>query len=330
MTDSLIQTFEIDDLKQNLHLHAFRKSLFEHGLFYVREDETIKNEHEKAMHAVMELFENGTAEQKNALKHLAPGMRRGFSDLEAESTARITKGGEYTDYSMVYSVGLSGNLFPSKAFEDVWTSYFARFYAVTNDIARCVLQAADADLDENIDAFLECDPLLRFRYFPEVPENRCAEQEPRRMAPHYDLSIITAIQQTPCANGFVSLQCDVDGRFVDVPPRPRHMVVFCGAVAPLVTGGRVKAPRHQVASPSSNQRVGSGRTSSVFFLRPKPDFRFSVPLAKASGLDVDFTENTATFGDWIGGNYVNLRSSGTYSTSSERSGRDSRSDILDP
>ena len=318
MTDPRIDIFELDELKEASHLDAFRKLLFERGAFYLREDDRIKKEHQKAMDAVMDLFENGTAEQKNALRNLTPNIRRGFSDLEAESTAKITKGGEYTDYSMVYSVGLSGNLYPSKAFEDIWTSYFDRFYEVSKDIAKSVLRAADADLDEDIDAFLECDPLLRFRYFPEVPEDRCAEQEPRRMASHYDLSIITAIQQTPCANGFVSLQCEVDGRYVDLPPLPGCMVVFCGAVAPLVTGGRIKAPRHQVAAPSISQRVGSGRTSSVFFLRPKPDFRFSVPLAKASGLDVDFTGDTATFGEWISGNYVNLRSASADARAAER------------
>lgn len=318
MTDSGIQIFDLDELEHGVRLDSFRKSLFERGVFYVREDDSIKTEHAKAMDAVMDLFENGSAEQKNALRNLTPNVRRGFSDLEAESTARITKGGEYTDYSMVYSVGLTGNLFPSPAFEAIWTGYFDRFYARTQDIARSVLRASDAKLDESVDEFLDCDPLLRFRFFPEVPEDRCAEQEPRRMAPHYDLSIITTIQQTPCANGFVSLQVDVDGRYVDLPPVPGCMVVFCGAVAPLVSGGRIKAPRHQVASPSMQQRVGSSRTSSVFFLRPKPDFRFSVPLARASGLDVDFTGDTATFGEWIGGNYVNLRSANAPSRAAER------------
>lgn len=307
MNDTPIHVFERDELEAGTRRDAFRTTLFEHGVFYVREDQTLKQEHAKAMAAVMELFENGSAEQRNALKNLTPNIRRGFSDLESESTAKITKGGEYTDYSMCYSVGLSGNLYPSQAFEQIWTDYFDRYYAVTRDIARSVLVASDATLDEDIEDFLQCDPLLRFRYFPEVPEDRCAEHEPQRMAPHYDLSIITTIQQTPCANGFVSLQVDLGGRYVDLPPIPGCTVVLCGAVAPLVSGGRIKAPRHRVASPSTHQRIGSARTSSVFFLRPRPEFRFSVPLARSSGLDVDFSSDTATFGEWIGGNYVNLR-----------------------
>lgn len=307
MNDMHIHVFELDDLKAGHRRDDFRTMLFERGVFYVREDEALKREHARAMEAVMALFENSSPEERNALKNPTPNIRRGFSDLESESTAKITKGGEYTDYSMCYSVGLGGNLYPSKAFEEIWTSYFDRFYAVTQDIARAMLVATDATLEESIEDFLQCDPLLRFRYFPEVPEDRCAEQEPQRMAPHYDLSVITTIQQTPCANGFVSLQSEVGGKYIDLPPIPGSMVVFCGAVAPLVSGGRIKAPRHRVASPSIHQRVGSARTSSVFFLRPKPDFRFSVPLARASGLEVDFTGDTATFGEWIGSNYVNLR-----------------------
>ncbi len=318
MNDMHIHVFELDELKAGTRLDTFRTMLFERGVFYVREDEILKQEHAKAMTAVMDLFENSTPEQRNVLKNLTPNIRRGLSDLEAESTARITNGGEYTDYSMAYSTGLSGNLYPSEAFEQIWTTYSDYFYAITRDIARAVLTASDAVLDEDIDDFLQCDPLLRFRYFPEVPEDRCAEQEPQRMAPHYDLSMITTIQQTPCANGFVSLQCEVAGRYVDLPPIPGGIVVLCGAVAPLVSAGRIKAPRHRVASPSVDQRIGSARTSSVFFLRPKPDFRFSVPLARSSGLDVDFTGDTATFGEWISNNYVNLRTAGTHTHATAR------------
>ncbi len=311
MNDTHMNVFELDALRAGARLDTFRKTLFEHGVFYVREDERLVQEHAKAKAAVMELFENSTPEQRNAMKNLTPNIRRGFSDLEAESTAKITNGGEYTDYSMAYSIGLSGNLYPSEAFERIWTAYFDCFYAITRDIAREVLVASDAVLDESVEDFLQCDPLLRFRYFPEVPEDRCAEQEPQRMAPHYDLSVITTIQQTACANGFVSLQSEVESRYVDLPPIPGCMVVFCGAVAPLVSAGRIKAPRHRVASPSIDRRIGSARTSSVFFLRPKPEFRFSVPLARSSGLDVDFTGDTATFGEWIGSNYVNLRTATT-------------------
>jgi isopenicillin N synthase-like dioxygenase len=307
MTDEAIDIFQLDELNEPMRRDDFRAAMFERGVFYLEVDDALRREHQNALDVVMDLFENGTEEQKNALRNPTPHIRRGFSDLESESTAKITRSGEYTDYSMGYTVGLADNLFPSKTFEEIWTRYFNSLYSVTRQAARAVLETAGASVDEGIDSFLDCDPLLRFRYFPEVPEDRCAERQPRRMAPHYDLSIITTIQQTACANGFVSLQCDVNGTYVDLPPLPDCMVVFCGAVAALVSGGKIKAPRHQVASPPRTQRIGSSRTSSVFFLRPKPAFRFSVPLARACGLDVDLAGETATFRDWISGNYVNLR-----------------------
>lgn len=180
-------------------------------------------------------------------------------------------------------------------------------YDASREVARQVLRTMGTEPEGGTEAFVHCEPLLRFRYFPEVPEHRSAEEEPLRMAPHDDLSTVTLIQQTPCPNGFVSLQYEVGGTFVDLPARPDAVVVFCGAVATLVTDGRVKAPRHHVAAPRRNQIAGSSRTSSVFFLRPNADFTFSVPLARECGLDISLDGETATFQDWIGGNYVNIR-----------------------
>jgi deacetoxycephalosporin-C synthase/deacetoxycephalosporin-C hydroxylase len=147
---------------------------------------------------------------------------------------------------------------------------------------------------------------LRFRFFPDVPEDRCAERQPNRMAPHYDLSIVSMIVQTPSPNGFVSLQVEIDGEFVEIPSRPGCVVVFCGSIAPLVSNGEIKAPQHRVVSPSLAQRIGSSRTSSVLFLRPKPDFTFSVPLAKSLGMGEDLTGELATFGEWCGASYVEM------------------------
>lgn len=144
-------------------------------------------------------------------------------------------------------------------------------------------------------------------YLTEYGGSRAAENEPLRMAPHYDLSIVTLIQQTPCANGFVSLQCEITGIMVDLPARPDAVVVLCGAVGTIISDGKVTAPRHHVAAPPADRRVGSSRASSVFFLRPSSDFAFSVPRAKELGFDVSLTGERATFADWIGENYIDIR-----------------------
>lgn len=311
MTETTVPTFDLRELRDGLHREKFRRCLTEKGLFYVEHSGLDEADHRRARDVAVDFFQHGTAAEKKAMTTSVRTIRRGYSGLESESTAQITNTGEYTDYSMSYSMGTTDNLFPTPRFEEAWTDYFARMYRASQDVARQVLTSIDARPDGGLDAFLDCEPLLRLRYFPEVPKDRVAEEQPLRMAPHYDLSIVTLIHQTPCANGFVSLQGEVNGSYVDLPARRDAVLVFCGAVATLVSDGRVKAPKHHVAAPSMNERVGSSRTSSVFFLRPSGDFTFSVPRARECGFDVDIPAETATFDDWIGGNYINIRKTAT-------------------
>ncbi len=309
MTRTIPPIFGLAELQQGLRTDELRACLRDQGVFYLKGDGVPEAAHQDARDAIMAFLEHGSEDQKSSLVAPDPRIRRGYSKLEAESTAKVTGSGDYSDYSMNYSMGTTGNLFPSPAFERVVSPYFDKMYGAARAIAREVLRAADARLEGGaggMDAFLDCDPVLRFRYFPEVPAHRVAEHQPLRMALHYDLSIVTLIRQEPCPNGFVSLQCKIGDDFVDLPTVPDAMVVICGAVAALVTEGRVHAPKHHVRAPSAAQQAGSRRTSSVFFLRPRSDFTFSVPLARACGFDVELRGETATFADWIGGNYLNL------------------------
>ena len=306
MTNTKVPVFSLLDLQKGRHRDEFRSCLAEMGVFYLQDYGISEAEHQLAQATIMDFFEHGSEEEKASVINTIPSVRRGYSKLEVESTAVVTNTGEFSDYSMAYSMGILDNLFPSRKFENALTPYFQALYSASQGTAREVLNTIGADCEGGIDSFLDCDPLLRFRYFPEVPEHRCAESQPLRMAPHYDLSIVTLIHQTPCANGFVSLQCEIGGNYVELPYMPNACVVLCGAVLPLVSGGRTKAPKHQVLAPSHKQQVGSSRTSCVFFLRPKSEFTFSIPLAKACGLNVSLTGDTATFKEWIGGNYVNM------------------------
>ena len=305
MTNIKVPIFSLRDLQKGRHQDEFRNCLTEMGFFYLKDYGISEDEHKIAREMIMNFFEHGSQEEKESVITTRPRIRRGYSKLEVESTARATGTGEYSDYSMAFSMGLTDNLFPSREFENALTPYFQSLYTATQATAKEALKTIGADCQGGVDSFLDCDPLLRFRYFPEVPEDRCAENKPR-MAPHYDLSIVTLIHQTPCPNGFVSLQCEVGGCFVDLPHIPDTAVVMCGAVAVVVSGGKIKAPFHQVQSPSSKQQAGSSRTSSVLFLRPKADFTFSVPAAKSYGLDISLQGETATFREWMGGNYVNM------------------------
>lgn len=49
--------------------------------------------------------------------------------------------------------------------------------------------------------------------------------------------------------------------YSDVPAVPDTLLVICGAVATLVSEGKINAPRHHVVAPGEDKRVGSGRTS---------------------------------------------------------------------
>jgi len=307
MNDTTVPTFDLTELQNGVRQDEFRSCLLEKGVFYLKGSGLAEADHKSAREAAVGFFEHGSAEERKAVTSPIPTIRRGYSGLESESTAQITNTGKYSDYSMSYSMGTSDNLFPTPEFEATWTRYFDKLYGATQKVARQVLDAAGARPEGGLNAFLDCEPLLRLRYFPEVPEDRVAEEQPLRMAPHYDLSIVTLIHQTPCPNGFVSLQCEVGGTFVELPAIPDTMLVFCGAVSTLAADGKVKAPKHHVASPAQDQRVGSSRTSSVFFLRPNSDFAFSVPRAKELGFDVSLPGDIATFNDWIGGNYINIR-----------------------
>lgn len=304
---SPVPLFNLSDLKSGKHLEQFRNCLKDKGIFYLSGCGVTQDDHTVARQAVVDFFLHGTDAEKQAVTLPDRKARRGFSALEWESTAVVTDTGKYSDYSMCFSMGRTENLFPTPGFEAVWQRYFDQMYSASQDVARVALEAAGAQPEGGLDAFLDCDPLLRLRYFPEVPKDRVAEEEPLRMGPHYDLSIVTLVHQTACENGFVSLQCEVDGAFVNLPTKPDTVVAFCGSVASLASDGAIKAPKHRVRSPGRDQRVGSSRTSSVFFLRPSPGFRFSVPRARELGFNVTIPMEEATFGDWLGGNYVRMR-----------------------
>ena len=305
MIDLGVPSFDLAEIQRGDRADQFRDCLLEHGVFYLSVGNLRDRHHVSARNLALDFFEHGSPALRAKLLNRCSTRRRGFTHLEAESTATVTGSGSYSDFSMAYSWGLTENVSPDLNFDKTWTAYFSRIATVAESVARPVLTAA-AGRDVDLDVLRNCDPLLRLRYYPDVPESRCSEIEPHRMAAHYDLSIVTLVHQTACSNGFVSLQCEGSAGFFDIPVIPETVVVICGAVATLVSGGRVRAPRHRVEAPPLTRRAGSSRTSSVFFLRPRSSFGFSTGLARSLGFDVSIAKENATFGDWIGGNYRNL------------------------
>lgn len=305
--DSVIPVFSLVDLQNDICKADFSRCLLEKGVFYLTDHGIPEYEQRSFETSTVDFFRNASDLEKAKVINKNPAIRRGFSEIESESTAKITDGGNYTDYSMCYSMGMSDNLFPSLEFGKAWTNHFKQLYELAQITAKEILRVTGNYSERFIESLIDCDPVLRFRYFPEVPEHRCAENEPLRMAPHYDLSIVTLINQTKCPNGFVSLQCNFDGTIVELPPLPNALIVMCGAVATVISGGKIKAPIHQVVAPSREQRVGSSRTSDVFFLRPKPEFEMSVSMSKSCGLNIFSDREKITFQEWIRARYRNLK-----------------------
>jgi len=237
--NTTLPIFSLQDLLIGNRREELRKCLFEIGCFYLSDYGLLDQDHKKVEDITSKFFNDGTDAEKGSVIKNIPGIRRGYSKLDSESTAQVTNKGNFSDYAMCYSMGISENVFPCPEFEQVWTRYFNEMYKISKQVAEMVLTTTGTFSEPDMDKFLDCEPVLRFRAYPDVPKKRCADEEPLRMAPHYDISIVTLVQQTPCPNGFVSLQCQIGEAFVDVPYIRDTVVVMCGAVSPLVCNGNV-------------------------------------------------------------------------------------------
>lgn len=270
-------------------LHCLRAT----GIMYLTNCELDDAVHEPAYRAVMEFFLSSPPEER---AKLTGAMRRGFIPLEGESVAKVMNNGHFADYSMAFSMGSADNVFPSSSFAEVWTRYYDQ---VSMTGARLVNVATTVLRIPPVTAF---DNLLRCRHYPDVPEHRAAELEPMRIAAHHDVSFFTLIHQTPCANGFVSNQCCVGNAFVGVPTVPNTIIAQVGALLAILTEGDARCPPHRVAAPPRRLLKGSARNASIMFLRPPPDYPFSVSTAHRLGFAERLRGKTARFGDWIGAN----------------------------
>src|SRR4051812_7554429 len=123
MAGPTISIINLNELQHGGPGEGIRRGAAEIGGLFLPPDGVTEADHQSARDAAMEFFENGTPEDKQAVTTTVPTSRRGYSGLEAESTALVTNTGDYSDYSMSFSMGMVGNLFPSPNFERVWTQY---------------------------------------------------------------------------------------------------------------------------------------------------------------------------------------------------------------
>lgn len=301
-----VPTFYLRDLEALLGpnadqsvLRAFRECLNLQGVFYLSDPSLAEEVHAAARTKAMEFFAKGDAKAKQRMVSTQTHLRRGYLALGHESTAKSTNLGDYVDLAMAFSMGEHSNLFPDEEFANIWSKYFAAVKAASHRLWHVTRVLYKLD---NIPT----DDVLRLRYYPDVGKDRAAEVEPLRVAPHHDVSVYTLIHQTPCVNGFVSLQCEWDGVYHEVPTIPGTMVVQVGAVLSVMSRGALKSPKHRIAAPPLNLIQGSSRSALVYHIRPQPYVPISVREAHRLGFGDRLRGDIATFGEWVGGNYARI------------------------
>ncbi|WP_182359648.1 isopenicillin N synthase family dioxygenase [Tomitella gaofuii] len=106
-------------------------------------------------------------------------------------------------------------------------------------------------------AFADPDPLLKIVRYPGGGGTASGQG----VGGHKDVGALTLLYPEPGTSG---LQVEVDGRWVDAPPRRGSFIVNIGELLELATDGYLKATHHKVLPPPA----GSDRISLPFFLNP--------------------------------------------------------------
>lgn len=167
-----------------------------------------------------------------------------------------------------------------------WQAGMARYYRDMEAIGEALLRSIARGLRQPEDsfagAFEDGISTLRLLHYPVRPpesfeganaDEIWTESEGRRVPlvgkAHIDSGFVTLLAQ----HGISGLQAvDLEGKWVDVPPRDGTLVINFGKLLERWTGGRIRATRHRVIG-----REGVPRYSVPFFYEPRVDAEI-VPL----------------------------------------------------
>jgi isopenicillin N synthase-like dioxygenase len=298
-------------------LSALREAVTNSGFLYVKNHGISEGELEAIAGATRSFF-GQPEEYKLAFDHHADV--RGYTGYRFESTARFFGTSRGKDLCMKYTMGpeltpeqvrerlssaddvtsnaYSPNVFPDARFREAWVRCYEQVHRVSTQLLALLGDALDLESESKriwAEMLIEksCGE-LRYLQYPDVPRDACADVDgsvPDRMATHFDLDVITLLHQTPCKNGFASLEAEVGGRFVKVPAIRGTLVVNLGEVIRLLTGGRVRATLHRVARPPRHLHQGSARDVTVFFQAPPLNAQLRpVQFSSSVGQDTLFDE----------------------------------------
>jgi isopenicillin N synthase-like dioxygenase len=193
----------------------------------------------------------------------------------------IDLGPDLTDPDRIRANGdplLEPTPFPDERGLPGWRECATRYYRSMEQIAGLLMAslARGLAIDESVFAapFAGGISTLRLIHYPLRPPESFVGAEPaiiiehdgetRQMvgAPHSDSGILTLLNQD--ATGGLQAR-SADGRWLDVPPRPRSLVVNFGKLLELWTEGRVRTTEHRVLA------AAEPRLSIPFFFEPRAD-----------------------------------------------------------
>lgn len=92
-----------------------------------------------------------------------------------------------------------------------------------------------------------------------------------RQSLHADMSLIT-LNTYATSKGLLA---ETNGDLIEVNPAEDEIVIMPGSILEFITGGRIKACKHSVATPKANEKA-QDRISMPFFVMPHDDQILSV------------------------------------------------------
>jgi len=275
-------------------LGALREAVTHSGFLYLK-NHGIADEEIEAIANETRAFYGQPESYKSQFDHR--NDVRGYTGYRNESTARLFGTSRGKDLCMKYTMGpeltpaevqeritceadvaskaYSANVFPNAIFRAAWIRYYQSVQRASGQLLRLLGDALELSAEymsiwNEMLVEKSCGE-LRFFQYPDVPRAACADVPGNgtdRMAAHFDVDVITLLHQTPCENGFVSLEAKLGEQFFKVPAIRGTLVVNLGEIIRLLTGGKVKATVHRVVRPPLNQHKGSARDVTVFFQAP--------------------------------------------------------------
>lgn len=271
-------TTEVLEAANNLKL-AFEQ----YGVAYLRidkyENDFARCAISKAISTTRQLFKLDESTKARFVNNDdRPGITRGFLPVGSESGSDLYELKEAFSYS--YNWEIVDNE-PTNALEarNVWPSNFTagrktleRYYKLCSDIMAAVARALVLTVDT-----IEADLERVVRSGETICLMRCihylsgsGDANETGSVPHTDWGFATLIGQTPDSEA--ALQVFIDDQYVNVAPVPGTFVINCGDYASVISGGRLRSPKHRVILTDTH------RYSLVYFSYPA----FSTPLPQNS------------------------------------------------